>query len=130
MSEAELPLYDSGIIVMSAKSEMWCVKIGDHLKASSSFKNLQKYFINPKAQVGCFVKVKWLESRGINRCKFIERKIFVDLLTGVYCETTSRVWTDINLWESKSKQSKEAPIKKAIDHLLHGWRVKFRKNHL
>jgi hypothetical protein len=126
-----MKVHTSGIFVTSARHEMWCVKIGEQLFASSSIKRLQKKLTDPEAKVGCFASITYIILNGINRKKQATFKGFIDFETGEWAEgSASPGPRSLHTYKVpdnyQGKHNKEA-IDAAVAHMIEKWQEKFRK---
>jgi hypothetical protein len=129
MSDEQLQIHLSGILIKSAKISMWCVRIGEDLYAASKIEKLQKWLMNPEAKIGAWIEVKWVESTGLNKAKDRVAKGFMDLLTGEFFRQNKKKFgQEINAWTGK-KDDKYARIFKTVSELmLSKWQKRFEVN--
>lgn len=75
---------------------MWCVRVGDTLIASNSIKKLDKYLGNPRARLGVWVEITWIEMKSINSYAHKRMTGFFDINEGEFYKSLRKDWDGTN----------------------------------
>jgi hypothetical protein len=122
-------IHTDGITILSARTSMWAVRIGDDLKSSASIKELVKYLANPEAKFGCWIDIRWVDQLAINKFKMHRKKGFIDLDTGEFFIAAKRDWSGENTWTGDKvvDENEKRIVDKVAAHMMEKWQKRFEK---
>jgi hypothetical protein len=122
-------IHTKGITILSARTSMWAVRVGDDLKSSASIKELAKYLANPEAKFGCWIEIRWVDQEAINKFKMHKKKGFIDLDTGEFFLAVKRDWSGENTWTGDKVTDcyEKLIVEEVAEHMMKKWQKRFEK---
>jgi hypothetical protein len=126
----EKEIHTRGIVPYLARAKMWCVRLGEGLKASNSIEELRKYLNSPKARFGVWVEIRWINLKSINAYKNHRLIGFFDLDSGEFLKSLRKDYTDTNkfIGDVHITAEERLVIKAVWDHMGEKWQKKFKKD--
>ena len=113
-----------------ARAKMWCVRVGEELRASNTVENLRKYLSNPKARFGVWVEIKWLDMADINSYKNGRAIGFFDLDSGQFYKSLRKDYSAVDKFvgDVHISADEKAVVDAIWEHMRERWRKKFKKD--